>query len=223
MCAAAALAGLACWLPGRALASAELEGAQGAPAAPLRAVAEDGRRVLLLPNGTWRPADPQGSGPLVSGATSARDPQATSPFRTVVRRFTVKYDIAQWVLQPAKEGDPTRRHFRHRSLPLTAVIAADEYPVPTRSLRQVVEQNARASGVVVTPLIDEEREHSGHKVGYLRLLASVQGMDLIYVNQYYGDSDGNVQVICFTAQTLYAKGHAECHRFIDGLSIDPSS
>lgn len=178
---------------------------------PLRAVAEDGRRVLLLPNGSWR-VDTQPS------ATGRADTLA-SPYRTAVKRFTVKYDTAQWFQQPLKEGEENKRSFKHRSLPLQAMVIADEFPASTAALHNLVLHNARSIGATVTVLLDEEREVSSQKVGYLRFLASTQGMDFIFATNYFGSAEGNIQVTCFTAQSLFAKVQAECQQFINGLTI----
>ncbi len=158
-------------------------------AAPLRAVAEDGRRVLLLPDGSWRFDAQQVGGPTVS-----RGDLLGSPYRTAVKRFTLAYDTNQWAQLPTKEGEESKRSFKHRSLPVQAMVIADEFPANNASLHNVILHNARSVGATVTVLIDEERTLQARQIG-------------------------NVQVTCFTAQSLFTKVQAECQRFIDGLTI----
>lgn len=180
----------------------------------LRAVAEDGRRVLLSSDGSWR-FDPQ----QVGSASSTRADLPGSPYRTSVKRFTVAYDTSQWVQLPPKEGEENKRNFKHRNLPMQALVIADEFPANNASLHNVILHNARSVGATVTVLIDEERTLQAKQIGHLRFLASAQGMDFIFATHYFGDNDGNVQVSCFTAQSLFAKVQAECQRFLDGLTV----
>ncbi len=182
---------------------------------PLRAVAEDGRRVLLMPDGRWH-LDKQAG----NAAATPRADAVTSPYRTAVKRFSVKYDTRNWIPLPVKEGEEGKRSFKHRTLPVQAMVIADEVPANNTVLRNIILHNMRNAGAAVTVLIDEERDRGKDKIGYIRLLGSMQGMDYVFTTNYFANSDGNVQVTCLTVQALFAKSQAECQQFIDGLTID---
>lgn len=182
---------------------------------PLRAVAEDGRRVLLMPDGRWHLDKQTGN-----AAAAPRPEAASSPYRTAIKRFSVKYDTSNWIPLPVKEGEEGKRSFKHRSLPVQAMVIADEVPANNTVLRNIILQNMRNAGATVTVLIDEERDWGKDKIGHIRLLASMQGLDYVFTTNYFSNSDGNVQVTCFTVQALFAKSQAACQQFIDGLTID---
>lgn len=183
---------------------------------PLRAVAEDGRRVLLMPDGRWYLDKQAGN----NAAASPRPDAVSSPYRTAIKGFSVKYDTRNWIPLPVKEGEESKRSFKHRTLPVQGMVIADEVPANNTVLRNIIVQNMRNAGAAVTVLIDEERDWGKNKIGHIRLLGSMQGMDYVFTTNYFANGEGNVQATCFTVQALFAKAQAECQQFIDGLTID---
>lgn len=180
----------------------------------LRAIAEDGRKVILSSDGRWRFDT---SAPRAPG-TAAGD--GASPYQTKVRKFSVAYDMGAWAPVAQREGEEvTRRSFRHKTLPLHAVVLADEFPVSTTGVRSIILSNMRNAGATPFVLREQESLIDGKTVGNIRVAAAMSGVDFVYSGTYYGDNDGNVQVMCFTAQQLFHKHAAECEAFTAGLRI----
>ncbi len=178
----------------------------------IRAVTEDGRKVVLSPDGRWK-FDRASMTP-----TAALD--SVSPYQTAVSRFSVAYDTSKWVLSPRRDGDEiNKRTFRHKSLPIHAVVIADEIPLQTDALKNIILTNAHSAGATTTVLLDQEKQLGGKGVGFLRFAASMKGMDFVFSSHYYGDGDGNIQVMCFTAQSIFFKYEGDCQQFIAGLTI----
>ena len=178
----------------------------------IRAITEDGRRVLLSPNGKWQF---DGSVPAARGST-----EPASPYQTAVKRFTVAFNVADWNLAPRKESDESnKRMFHHKRLPIFGMVIADEMPAATPAMKQVMFSNAKSAGATTTVLVDQTQEHSGKEVGVLRFAATMQGLDFVFSSLYYADGDGNIQVTCYTAQALFHKYQADCQKFISSLVI----
>ncbi len=190
--------------------------AQAAPR-EVRALTEDGRRVILSANGTWR-LDPNTTGmPSVGTQQLAMG----SPYQTSVKRFKVGFDTTVWAMVPARDGDDAnKRQFRHKTLPLHAMVIADEIPASNAALHNLILLNARSVGATPTVVLDEERDLSGQKIGHLRFAASLQGLDYMFATYYFGSTDGNIQVTCFTAQAVFFKYQTTCQQFLAGLSIE---
>jgi hypothetical protein len=178
----------------------------------IRAVTEDGRKVILTHDGKWR-FDRKALTPV-----AALD--SLSPYQTSVRRFSVSFDSTKWVLVPKRDGDEhNKRSFRHKSLPLQGIVIADEIPATTEAIKSVILSNAKAAGATTTVLVDQEKEIGGKGAGFLRFAATLNGLDFVFSTHYYGDGDGNIQVLCYTAQSIFFKYESECQQFIAGLSI----
>lgn len=178
----------------------------------LRAVTEDGRKVVLTPDGRWK-FDSRAAATPVSL-------ESTSPYQTAVKKFSVSFDSSSWVLVPRRDSDEVnKRQFRHKSLPLHAIVMADEIPARTEALRNIILSNAQSAGAATTVLLEQSREVAGKDVGSIRFVAAMNGLEFVFSSYYYGDSDGNIQVMCYTAQSLFFKYEGQCQQFLAGLVI----
>ncbi len=177
---------------------------------PLHAITEDGRKVLLAPNGTWT-FDSRSSTPAAPDG---------SPYIPMVKKFSVSYDVNNWNQSPPKDGESaTKRMFMHKTLPLYAVVISDQIPANNASMREVILHNVQSAGATPTVILERKPVISGKEVGMIRLVANLKGLDFVFTTNYYGDDNGNIQVTCYTGQALFYKYEAECQKFIDGLSI----
>ena len=188
--------------------------ASAACAQDLRAVVvEDGRQVILSPNGKWR---------FDTNATRAKAavPGGMVTYQPSAKKFSVAYSSDTWDLMPIKENDsPSKRSFAHKTLPIYAMVIADQIPVSTAAVKNVILANARASGAEPTVLLDKPIDIGGNAVGSIRFAVAPKGVEFEFAAYYFGSPEGNVQVSCYTAQSLFAKYENECKKFMDGLAI----
>ncbi|MES2889803.1 MAG: hypothetical protein V4739_17555 [Pseudomonadota bacterium] len=178
----------------------------------LRAVTEDGRKVILSSDGRWQ---------FDSQSSAARRPlELSSPYQTSVKNFSVAYNTSDWHLAPHKETEEiNKRAFKHKKLPIYAMVIADEMPATTEAMKAVILSNAKSAGASTTVLLDQLQNVNGKEVGSLRFVANMQGLDFIFTTLYHADPNGNIQVMCYTAQALFHKYQANCQSFLDGLTI----
>jgi hypothetical protein len=176
----------------------------------LRAIAEDGRKVLLSPDGRWRFDSSSAAAPVSA--------DSGSPYQTSVKKFSLSFG-SDWTLSPKRDGEANKRMFLHKSLPLYGMVIADEIPATTATMRGMIVSNMRSASANTTVLLDGSQEVAGKEVGNMRLAATLNGLDFVFSSNYYADGDGNVQATCWTAQSLFFKYQAECQKFISGLII----
>lgn len=181
----------------------------------LRAVTEDGRKVILSPDFKWKfdIAKPSFAAPL--------SPTGNVVYQSQVKKFSVTYDTAKWVTEPPKEGDmnPSKKVFKHRTLPVYALVIADELPLTNEKLRNVILINARASGSEPKILMENNKQVNGNNLASIRFTVIAQGIDFLFWTQYLGSDEGNIQIACYTGQSLFFKYEAECQQFLDGFKI----
>jgi len=195
-----------------ALALGALLTAPLASAQDIRAVTEDGRRVVLSQDGKWRFDTKARAGVVTEGG---------SPYQTSVKKISLNFNTNEWTLMPKREGEASnKRMFQHRNLPIYVLAIADELPASNESLKAAIFTNAASGGFTTTTLIDQTKQISGHQVGELRFAAANKsGLEFVFSSYYYADEDGNVQLMCYTAQSLFHKYQAECEKLLNGLSI----
>lgn len=178
----------------------------------LRATTEDGRKVLLSPDGKWR----FNSNQLAS--TSQSD--SSSPYQPSVKKFSFSFNTSEWTLVPRREVDENnKRTFQHRSLPIIGMVISDEMPANNNAMKEIIIENAKQAGAGTLVLLDEAQRISGKDVGTIRFSANMKGMEFLFSTNYYADQDGNIQVTCFTSQSLFSKYQSDCEKFLSGLTI----
>ena len=181
-------------------------------AADLRAVTEDGRKVILSADGKWHFA-PAGAGVHSAAVTG-------SPYQTAVPKFSLAFNTDEWFMLPKDDSEDTnKRVFKHKTLPLYGMVIADEMAASTPSVKEVILSNARRVAADAMVLLDDSAQVSGKDVGKIRVAANIKGVDFLFSSYYYADQDGNIQVTCYTSQALFAKYQAACEKFQASLRI----
>ena len=171
------------------------------------------RMVLLRPDGKWRFA----TRAMQIGAGRA---DAGSPYQTSVGKVSLAFNASEWSMFPRREGEANnKRMLQHKSLPIYAMVIADEIPASTEALKNIILTNATSAGFATTTLLDQQKQVSGRQVGDLRFVASNKGVEFVFSAYYYADEDGNVQVMCYTAQALFHKYQGDCEKLLNGLTI----
>ena len=181
----------------------------------MRAVTEDGRKVLLAPDGKWR-FDLKAR--VASTGSSATD--STSPYQTAVKRFSLAFNQDDWTLLPKREGDAVnKRTFQHKRFPIFGMVISDEMPATTDAMKNAILYNASSAGATTTTLLDQTKKLGDRQIGELRMTALMKGIEFVFSTYYYADEDGNIQVMCYTGQSLFHKYQGECEKFLSGLAL----
>lgn len=183
-----------------------------AAAQELRATTEDGRKVLLSPDGKWR-FNSNHLAPTVS-------PDSASPYQPAVKKFSFSFNTNEWTIAPKRDGgEAGKRVFQHKSLPVFGMVISDEMPANNNAMRELIVSNARQTGAETLVLLDETQRVNGKEVGVIRFSANLKGVEFLFSTNYFADDDGNIQVACYTSQSLFSKYQRDCEKFLSGLTI----
>lgn len=174
----------------------------------LKAVTEDGRKVILQANGKWN----------FDTSPNKVARKKSDFYQTKVPDFSLTYDNTKWNLDPSREGN-TRQLFRHINAPVIGMVIADEIPANAATMKNIALYHAKKADPNAKIITEEMRKLSGQDILTLKFMAGIEGLEFFYHGNYYANENGNVQVICFTSQQLFHKYEADCKQFIDGLKI----
>jgi len=178
----------------------------------LRATTEDGRKVILSPDGKWQ----LNSNQLAPSVQS----DFSSPYQPAVKKFSLNFNTTEWTLPPKRDGgENNRRLFQHKNLPIVGMVISDEMPANTAVMKDVIIGNARQAGADILVLLDEMHHIGGKDVGSIRFSANMKGLEFLFSTYYYADQDGNIQVTCYAAQAQFSKYQSDCEKFLSGLVI----
>jgi hypothetical protein len=132
-------------------------------------------------------------------------------------RMSVKYDPKKWKQRRSDEvGHFT---FTHSSGDGYAMVIVERIPTPIDSLPDIVLSNIHSADPNATIVFKEKRTVNGTDVWFLKMDAEVKTVPFIYCGYYYGGKGVTVQVVTFTAKTLFSEFEKDFLDFLNGLWI----
>jgi hypothetical protein len=181
------------------------------------ATTDDGRRVVLRPDGTWVPLTKpvEAVAPAATGRYS-KPAGATRKVAAPVGDFVLWVDPARW---SESKREPGRIVFQHRNGQAYAMFIADPLSVPTDAMKNTVLVNARKADPDIHIVSEEKRNVNGRDVLCLQLQGKVQGLPFQYYGYYYGGSSGNVQLVTYTLQSAFAANEQDFADLLNGLVV----
>ncbi len=189
------------------------------PQPPIHATTDDGRRVLLLPDGSWR-LEPQ-----------AVKPQQTSAFRKSAKatsKITVPYGDAIFWLDPNKWTESRRENgrvrFEHRNGKIFGMIVSENIGgVPTGAMKQPALLNARELDPEAHAVSEQRRVVNGREVLYMEFDGTTAGVPIRFSGYYHGGVRSNLQVLAYTIRSEAEALRAEMEEFLNGIEIREAS
>lgn len=190
-------------------------GAAQQPAA--HATTEDGRRVLLYPDGRWK-YEPAAPAPAV-GKVYARVTAATERVDLLRGGMTLFIDPGKW--KQTASDDPTKISFRHASGEAYGMVVAERLAIPLPRLKEIAINNAREAAPDVKVTLEERRRVNDVDVLAMQMEGTIQGIPFTYYGYYFSGPQGSVQLLTYTGSNLFAEYKAEFEDFLNGLTPPP--
>ena len=189
-----------------------------APAAsaqvPTRATTEDGRKVLLYPDGTWK-AQPSAPAQPASGKAFARAAAATERIDLLRGGMALFVDPAKWRQAPSE--DPAKISFRHATGEAYGMVVAERLAIPLARLKEIAISNAREAAPDVRVSFEESRRVNELEVLAMQMEGTIQGIPFTYYGYYYSGPQGSVQLLTYTGSNLFVEYKPEFEDFLNGL------
>ena len=195
---------------------------------PIAALTQDGRKVLLYPDGTWKLADqaqPQGSAVQGSNSTPGNaEPENNNPpgnSKTFVKapqgEFGVWIDKQKWT--QTESDDPIRITFMHQGESSYAMIVGERARVSLDALERAALANAKKAAPDMTLLFKEKRTVGGKSVLCMQMTGTIMGNTFMYYGDYYGGPEGTLQVICYATPEQFDQAKADFDELLGGIKI----
>jgi hypothetical protein len=190
----------------------------GDPAAAqaVKALTQDGRVVILQPNGTWRFAeDPKG--PNTLGQT--RPPGATVLLAGRQVPYGIWFDPSRWRLADAKQNQVAELEFLHASGQAGALVIAETTRIPPENWKQIVLNNARREAADARITREDKKTINGAQVTILQSEGTGSLGPFVYYGYYYSGPRGAVQVVAYTYAGAFEQYRAEFTALLDGFVV----
>ena len=178
-----------------------------------RATTESGRRLLVYPDGTWKPAP---AATLPSGDHN-RPASATERITLAGGKASVYYDPTEWV--ETEGAEPGRHTLTHVTGDGYGILMGERLQMTTDGLRNVALINARKAAPDATVTREEHRLVNGHEVLLLQITGSLQGINFVYLGYYYAGPEGTYQILTYTSANLLDEYQESFEKLLDGFEV----
>ncbi len=176
----------------------------------IHGTSEDGRPVLLFPNGTW----------MYEDSTSKLSTQKlTCVSSDRVPAVQVCFDESKW-----SEVDPTEidheKSFLHAKGDAYAVLIVERITVPLSSMKGVAIANMESAGATKIDVISERTFKIG-QTEFLQIVFDMKigGVNLSYYGRYWAGKSGTVQLIAATGQNLAEEFEDDFEILLSNLKV----
>jgi hypothetical protein len=186
---------------------------------PITATTEDGRKILIYPDGTWRLFKETGAEP--SSGTFEKSSNATLFVKTTSGTFGVWMDPQKWAQSPAPANEP-KLLFTHKSGNAYAMVISESMEMPLDMVKTAAIANAKAAMPDLNIASEEKRSVSGKEVLCLKFFGTLRTIPITYYGYFYGGPEGTVQVITYAGTNLFEKAKPDLDEFLNGLQIGES-
>jgi hypothetical protein len=185
----------------------------------LRAVTQDGRFVVLQPNGTWKYVEDGKAGGPPSPPAPARPPGATMLLAGRQVPYGIWVDQSRWRLNEPKQNMTAEHEFVHASGQAGALIVAELTRVTPENWKQIVINNARREAPDARITREEKKTVNGVPVLLLQSEGTGSLGPFVYYGYYYTGPRGAVQVVTYTFSGTFEQYRADLTAFLDGFVV----
>lgn len=190
----------------------------------IKATTEDGKSVILYPDGTWKYEHSVASGiKMGSAAPSIKRYRKPANARKLVKGKRVKYGIwydeNKWFLSNQKNSPSAEYEFANKEGDMYALVIPERLEIPLETLKNIALQNAQNADPNAKIVFEEKRVVNDTEVLCVQIEATIQGIPFKYFNYYYTGKEGTIQVMTYTGQSLFEEYRQDMENFLNGFVV----
>ena len=189
----------------------------------IRAITEDGKDVILHPNGTWHYAESETNESRTSSEPLqfVKPASATHLIKGKRVKYGLWYDAKKWLVDQKTDNPSAEFELTHAEGDRYVLIIPERLQIPLQTLRVAAIANAKRIAPDIQITFEETRIVNGHPILCLKMDATVQGIPITYYNYYYSGKVGAIQIMTYTGQNLFAEYKSEMDDLLNGFEVYP--
>jgi hypothetical protein len=184
--------------------------------AQTKATTDDGKRVLLYDNGTWRPYEDSLEAPLVFYSKPPGAKTSVEGKEVLYRHF---FDKSLWQTDITAVDDVKEHAFSLKQAFVFAMIIPEYVMMEMPFLRAAAFDNARTASKDMRIISEEQCIVNGYRADKVIMKGTVDGKAYTYYCLYYAGSRGVVQVITYCSTPLFEQHKQHMEDFLHGFTL----
>lgn len=186
----------------------------------ISAVTDDGKKVILNSDGTWRYLNSdQSDADTVSKNLINYNKSAASTGIMNLKgdKISVYYNPALWQQKPS--NDPTKTILVHKDGEVYGMIIYERVSLDPNVLKNVAINNAKVAAPDTRVISQEYRIVNGVKIFCMKMEGTIQDIKFAYYGYYYAGKAGTLQLLTYTYANLLPDYEKVMTDFLNGLVI----
>ena len=175
----------------------------------ITATTDNGKKVILDENGTWKYRE--------SITVTKKSDTANAKLDLVRGKATVYYQSEKW--KGLKETQPGRYELSHRSGDVHCVIIAERLQMTLEALRTLALNNGKEAAPDIKVVKEDRRVVNGKEILFMQLEGTITGVPFTYLGYYYAGPAGTIQTLTMTGQNLLDEYRTDMMEFLNGFTV----
>jgi hypothetical protein len=185
-----------------------------------KAITDTGEEVILKSDGTWEYSNDsqRAVNKIEISKKKFKRPESSSfLLKSSNNKSAFWINTKKWSFKKSKKNVEAEYEFHLKSSDLHGMSITEEVEISIEYLIKIALENAQAVAPDAKIVRQEYRIVNGHKVIYLEISGSMQGIEFTYFGYFYSDSSGTTQFIAYTGTNLADKYRSEINDFLNGF------
>jgi hypothetical protein len=183
----------------------------------MTATTDEGRKVILNSDGTWKYVSQEGSSS--AGTVLSKTKNATSVVKGKAGFYELWYNPDKWTLNPNSRHPVAEFQLVNSSKEGQAMVIAERISVPIETLRKIAIENGKKVSQDLEVTEEQNVVVNGQNFLKMRMLGTIQGIPFAYYGIYWTGKAGCIQLITYTAQNLLEEFQPDFDELLSGLVI----
>lgn len=187
-----------------------------------KAITDTGEEVILNDDGTWTFVNNENAinTKIITNTMEFRRPESSNfLLKSTNNNSAFWIDTNKWIFKKATTNDSAEYEFRLKDYDLYGMAITEAVYIPVESLVDIALTNAKSAAPDFSIVKKEYRHVNGHKVIFMEMKGTLQGMDITYYGYYYSDKSGSTQFVTYTGTNLIGKYLPEITSMLNGLVV----
>jgi hypothetical protein len=181
----------------------------------IHATTDDGKKVILKNDGTWKFLNSDVS----KNNSSFKNTPSTSTKELILKgnKVSIFYNPNLWQEKPS--DTPPKTTLVHKDGDVYVMIIYERIEMDPEALKNIAINNAKAASPDTKVTLDEERIVNGTKIHCMKMEGTIQSIKFIYYGYYYAGKAGTLQLLTYTYTNLISEYESDMSDFLNGLVI----
>ncbi len=182
----------------------------------VEAITEDGKKVILYPNGTWKFKDEIYKKIKSNLANVPKD--ADQVLKSQKGFFEIWYNSSKWKPIPPYNTS-AEFQFVHSSGDAYAMVIPERISIPLNTLKKAALFNAQRKATKAKIVYEKKKIVNGAEVLCLKIDGVIKGIPFSYYGYYWSGKSGTLQFITYTGRNLFNEFKKDFTDLLNGLVI----